>query len=464
MHGRAVVGGALRQPLHGGARGLQRIGGGREGRHLLQYVSLNVRAQYAIRGRNARDIAADFEAAVRDAHLAPGAQLPTVRELARRLRVSPTTVAAAYQRLRQRGVIAGRGRQGTRVTHRPPLPTLSPATAPAGLRNLADGNPDPRLLPPLPVPARQAAIRLYGEGVQLPELAAEAARQFRGDGIEGALAIVSGGLDGIERVLQAHLAPGDRVAVEDPGFTGVLDLVSALGLVAEPVRIDDDGPIPQDLSRALRDRVGALVVTPRAQNPTGAALSRARARELRAVLDRHPRVLVVEDDHAGPVAGTPAVSLCPHGDRWAVVRSVSKSLGPDLRLAVIAGDATTVARVEGRQRLGTGWVSHVLQRSVAALWSDRRVVERFASVAATYASRREALITSLAAYGIAAHGRTGFNVWIPVQEETAVVAGLAARGWAVRAGEPYRLKTAPAIRVTIATLEAAEAKRFAADL
>jgi len=350
------------------------------------------------------------------------------------------------------------------VTNRPPLPTLSPGAAPAGLRNLGDGNPDPRLLPPLPALARQAATRLYGEGVQLPELAAEATRQFAADGIEGALAVVSGGLDGIERVLQAHLSPGDRVAVEDPGFTGVLDLVSALGFVAEPVRIDDDGPMPQDLSRALRVGVSAFVVTPRAQNPTGAALGRARARELRAVLDRYPGVLVVEDDHAGPVSGTAAVSLCPRTHRWAVVRSVSKSLGPDLRLAVIAGDAATVARVEGRQRLGTGWVSHVLQRAVTALWSDRRVVERFATVAATYAARREALITSLAAHGIPAHGRTGLNVWIPVQEEAAVVAGLAARGWAVRAGEPYRLKTAPAIRVTIATLEPNEAKRFASHL
>jgi DNA-binding transcriptional MocR family regulator len=431
---------------------------------LLQYNQLNVPEQYRIHGRTARGIAEDVESAVCAAHFAPGAQLPTVRDLARRLRVSPTTVAAAYQRLRLRGVIAGRGRQGTRVAYRPPLPTTSPAAAPAGLRNLADGNPDPRLLPPLPVLPRRSATRLYGEGVQLPELAAEAARQFHADGIDGALAIVSGGLDGIERVLQARLAPGDRVAVEDPGFTGVLDLVSALGLVPEPVQIDDEGPVPADLARALREGVGALIITPRAQNPTGAALDRARARELRAILDRHPRVLVIEDDHAGPVAGVPAVSLCPRAESWAVVRSVSKSLGPDLRLAVIAGDPATVARVEGRQRLGMGWVSHLLQRSVAALWADRRIVERFATAAATYAKRRSALIASLAAHGIAAYGRTGLNVWIPVPEEAAAVAGLAERGWAVRAGEPYRRKTGPAIRVTIATLEREDAKRLAADL
>jgi DNA-binding transcriptional MocR family regulator len=401
---------------------------------------------------------------VRDGRFAPGAQLPTVRDLARRLRVSPTTVAAAYQRLRLRGVIAGRGRQGTRVAHRPPLPTASPAAAPAGLRNLADGNPDPRLLPPLPALDRHAAIRLYGEALQLPELADEAQRQFRADGIDGSLAIVSGGLDGIERVLAAHLAPGDRVAVEDPGFTGVLDLVSALGLVAAPVRVDDEGLVPDELARVLRDGVRAAIVTPRAQNPTGAALERRRAQELRAILDRHPRVLVVEDDHAGPVAGAPPRSLCPRAECWAVVRSVSKSLGPDLRLAAIAGDAATIARVEGRQRLGTGWVSHVLQRLVAALWADRRVTERFAIVAATYAARRSALVENLAAHGIAAHGKSGLNVWIPVHAEAAVVPALAERGWAVRAGEPYRHVSPAAIRVTTATLEPTESARFARDL
>jgi DNA-binding transcriptional MocR family regulator len=425
---------------------------------------LNVRVRYPIVRRTASGIAEDVETAVRDGRFAPGARLPTVRDLARRLRISPTTVAAAYQRLRLRGVIAGRGRQGTRVAHRPPLPTVSPAVAPAGLRNLADGNPDPRLMPPLPPLDRRAATRLYGEALQLPELADEAQRQFRADGIDGSLAIVSGGLDGIERVLAAHLAPGDRVAVEDPGFTGVLDLVSALGLVAVAVRVDDEGFVPDELARVLRDGVRAAIVTPRAQNPTGAALERGRAQELGAILDRHPRVLVVEDDHAGPVAGAPPLSLCPRAECWSVVRSVSKSLGPDLRLATIAGDAATIARVEGRQRLGTGWVSHLLQRLVAALWADRRVTDRFPAVAATYAARRAALVESLAAHGIAAHGKTGLNVWVPVHAEAAVVAALAERGWAVRAGEPYRHASPPAIRVTIATLEPTEARRFARDL
>jgi len=265
-------------------------------------------------------------------------------------------------------------------------------------------------------------------------------------------------------VLQAHLRPGDRVAVEDPGYLAVFDLVAALGLVAEPVAIDDAGPRPDDLARALRTRVDAFIMTPRAQNPTGAALDAPRARELRAVLARHPDVLVVEDDHAGPVSGVPAVSLCDDRARWAIVRSVSKSLGPDLRLAILAGDATTVARVEGRQSVGTGWVSHLLQDLVTALWSDAATEAVLERAAKTYAARRAALLRALSAQGIDAHGRSGLNVWVPVPEEAAVVTALAQAGWAVRAGERYRLRSGPAVRITIAALPPRDAERLAAAL
>src|SRR5205809_531347 len=84
--------------------------------------------------------------------------------------------------------------------------------------------------------------------------------------------IVSGAMDGLERVLREHLRAGDRVIVEDPCFTGILDLLNALSLVPVPVPVDDDGLEPAGLREALRGTAGALIVTPRAQNPTGAAL------------------------------------------------------------------------------------------------------------------------------------------------------------------------------------------------
>ena len=419
-----------------------------------------------MRGGNAREIAGSIEDGVRAGRLVPGAPLPTVRGLARALRVSPATVAAAYRTLAHRGVLVAHGRRGTRVGHRPPVFAPPPAPVPAHLRNLADGNPDPALLPKLRGTAHLTGpAHLYGQGPHLPDLLRHAAHDFVADGIPAdAVAVVSGAMDGIERVLQAHLRPGDRVLVEDPGYPAVFDLLGALGLVAEPVAVDESGLRPDDLTAALAQPVSALVLTPRAQNPTGAALDEPRARILRRLLGGRPEVLVIEDDHAAWIAGTPAVTLCAGRERWAVIRSVSKSLGPDLRVTLIAGDPTTIARVEGRQWLGPGWVSHILQRLVAGLLSKPQTAAQLASARAAYTERRAGLIDALAAHGIPAYGRSGLNVWIPVADEDRTLALLAEAGWALRGGERYRLKSPPAVRASIATLRPPEARRLAADL
>lgn len=424
--------------------------------------------QYRIRGRRASAIAASIEGAIRDGGLAAGRPLPPVRALAARLHVSPATVASAYQRLRARGLLATRRRAGTSVSLRPPLATRPAVPVPVHVRNLADGNPDPALLPALAPALARLRPRpwLYGERAALPELLALARLQFESEGIPAAsLAVVGGALDGVERVLEAHLRPGDRVAVEDPGYAGALDLLSALGLVAEPVSLDDQGPIPEQLERALARRVEAFLLTPRAQNPTGAALDARRAGELRAVLKAHPNVLVIEDDHAGPVAGVPAATVCDRERRrFAIVRSVSKSLGPDLRLAVLSGDSVTIARVEGRQLVGPGWVSHLLQSIVVDLWSDADTQQLLRIAAEAYGARRQALVAALARQGITARGRSGLNVWVPVPEEVAAVRLLLDAGFAVSAGERFRIKSPPAIRIGAATLTADEPAQVAAAL
>jgi DNA-binding transcriptional MocR family regulator len=332
---------------------------------------------------------------------------------------------------------------------------------------VTDGNPDPALLPDLAsfLPRLRAKTRLYGEETNRADLLALGRAQFKADAVPSEhLAIVAGALDGLERALQAHLRPGDKVAVEDPGYTGVLDLVAALGLVKEPVAVDDRGPSPEGLKRALREGAVCFIVTPRAQNPRGSALDPNRVRALRSVLEPYPDVLILEDDHAGPIAGAPALTLCHGRRRFAVVRSVAKSLGPDLRLAFLAGDETSVARIEGRQALGTGWVSHVLQELACAVLSDKGTPALLAAAARAYTERRRALVSALARRGIPSHGRSGLNCWIPVEEEVRTVTSLAAQGWAVRGTEAYRIKSPPAIRVTISRMNGDKSEAFAEDL
>lgn len=412
----------------------------------------------------AEGIARACEAAIREGHLAPGDRLPPVRGLAAALAVSPTTVAAAYRGLRRRGLIVGDGRRGTSVRGRPALRTPMAPTRIDDAIDLASGNPDPTWLAPLaPILARlDAPPHLYAEAHELPALREIAVRSFAADSIPSEhLVVVSGALDGIERVLSAQLRPGDRVGIEDPGFSNVIDLVAALGLEAVPIALDDRGITPAALAAALPG-IDALIVTPRAQNPTGAALDAERARALRRVLRAHPELLVIEDDHAGAVAGAPACTLWERGrTRWAVVRSTSKTHGPDLRLALLVGDRETLARVAGRQRIGFRWVSHLLQRIVVELETDPASRRRVREAARAYAARRRALLAALAAHGIEAHGASGLNVWIPVPEETALVQSLAQAGFAVSAGERFRLRSGPAIRVTIARMPLAQARPLA---
>jgi DNA-binding transcriptional MocR family regulator len=397
----------------------------------------------------------------------PGTAVPSVRALARELGISPSTVAAAYRDLRQRGVLVSHDRSRTVVAHGPPLAIRLAPDLPEGAVDLASGNPDPALLPDLgPALAEIGPVhRLYGEDATVDELLELARADLEADGIPtDHLAVVGGALDGIERVLEVHCRVGDRIAVEDPSYIGSLDLVRTLGLDPVPVSIDDEGPETGSVADALDQGVRAMLIVPRAQNPTGAALSAERAAALRTVLAGHPEVLVIEDDHASWVSGVPYHRVIDQRPRWAVVRSVAKSLGPDLRVAILAGDDETVLRVVGRQRLGTGWVSHLLQHLAASVWRRASTDGTLEDAAATYAIRRRALIDALATLDIVARGKSGMNVWVPVTEEVPVVQGLAASGWAVQAGEPYRIVAPPAIRITVSALPTERADALASDL
>jgi DNA-binding transcriptional MocR family regulator len=397
--------------------------------------------------------------------LQPGEALPAVRSLAAELGVSPTTVAAAFKDLRSRGLVVTRSRSGAQVSWRPPLgaPLLG-ASVSEGVRDLASGNPDPELLPDLtPVLRRiEPPRQLYGGDPADSQLLELASAELGRDGIPaGEMAVVSGALDGIERALAAQLRPGDVVAVEDPGFAGLFHLLRALGYALQPVAIDARGMTPAALAEALAQGAAAVALNPRGQNPTGASLDPERAAALREVLDRYPDAMLLEDDHLGPIAGAPRLTLTPGRNRWAAARSLAKSLGPDLRLAVLAGDPETIGRVRGRQAVGPGWVSHLLQRTAVTLWKDGKVARGLERATAAYSERREAFVSALAEHGIEVEAPTGLNVWIQVPDETSVVQTLQSQGWAVMPGAPFRLQANPAIRVTISSLKPAESPTLA---
>ncbi|OBI40237.1 GntR family transcriptional regulator [Mycobacterium kyorinense] len=418
--------------------------------------------RYTIRGSGAEAIATSVEEAISTGALSPGAELPPIRQLAAQLSVNANTVAAAYRLLRDRGAVETAGRRGTRVRERPATTprSLRGLAIPEGVRDLSTGNPDPALLPiahAQPLRQRRAPL-LYGEPAMSPELTEYVQVSLRDEGVPAEyVAVTAGALDGIERVLAAHLRPGDRVAVEDPGWANLLDLLAVMGFSVEPLRVDDDGPLVSDVADALRRGVRAVVVTTRAQNPTGAAISAQRAAELRRVIaDRADDLLLVEDDHCAGIAGAALHALAGSTRHWAFVRSASKAYGPDLRLAVLAGDRRTVERVHGRLRLGPGWVSYLLQDLAVSLWRDKAAIQLVHKAQDMYRRNRATLQSALAERGVDSHGESGLNVWIPVPDETVAITRLLAAGWATAPGTRFRIGSPPGIRITVSNLVAAE--------
>ena len=400
----------------------------------------------AVEDRSARGIAAAVSRLVTAGSLPAGARLPTVRDVARGLGVSPTTVSEAWQSLARAGAIQTRGRSGTFVAA-PVLPRqrwrysqLAGPTAPVS-RDLSTGVPDHDLLPDL-----TDALKRIGDGrltssyldaPVLPQL--EAVLRSRWPFPPQRLTVVDGALDALDRVIGAVVRFGDRVVVENPAFPPLLDLLQTVGATVVGVPMDEHGVLPDRLHGVLAGHPSvALFLQPRAHNPTGAGVSPARAGALAAVLAEFPGLVVVEDDHAGDIASAAPVSLGRFlPGRTVHVASFSKSHGPDLRLAAIGGPAAIVTPVADRRLLGPGWSSRLLQGVLLDLLTDPAAVAQVAAARDAYAVRREALLTRLRERGVTATAADGINLWMSVDDQQIAMVELAAHGIAVAPGAPF---------------------------
>ncbi|MBO2463676.1 aminotransferase class I/II-fold pyridoxal phosphate-dependent enzyme [Actinomadura violacea] len=418
----------------------------------------------------ARGIAASMTNLIRSGDLPAGTRLPTVRGLAAELGVSPGTVADAWSTLRRHRVVSAQRRRGTVVIGPPnvPHPARYERIGEFGNRlavDLAIAAPDPALLPPLDAAlaagARTARLNDYTRETITPALraAAEPGWPFP----PAAMLAVGGGYEGVQLVCQTVAVPGDRVAVEDPTGARLLDILEAQGAEVVPVACDDEGPEPGALAEALATGPAAFVYQPRAHTPRGHALTPARAAALAELL-APTNTLAIEDDGTGEVSSSPAVSVGAHlPERTVLVRSYSKSHGPDLRLAVIGGAAEPVERVRVLRSFGTGWTSRVLQDALAHLLTDPAAVAAVARARAAYTERREGLAAALAERGVRTGNRDGLMLWVPVADESAALVTLAAHGVAAVPGSRYQIVPADA-HVRIATGRLPDAPLSMAEL
>ena len=125
---------------------------------------------------------------------------------------------------------------------------------------------------------------------------------------------------------------------------------------------------------------------------------------------------------------------------------MSKAIGPDLRIAALFGDRETIDAVRGRQGVGPGWVSHLLQRVAAVVIAEHS--DTFERATATYRRRRDALVAELAEHGLPVRAPSGLNVWVPVPDPASAVAACLDSGYAIRSGDAFVLDDTRAVRVT----------------
>lgn len=396
--------------------------------------------------------------------LKPNDPLLSMRKLAAKVGVNRNTVASAYAKLVREGLIESRGR-GMRVANRPFIDTSTVPNSEShdDVVNLADGNPDPAFLPSLVSVSNSVLSQppvLYGCEPDYPELLDEFRNLSIEDGlpVDGVM-IMPGTTEGIGRVLTEYVGAGNEVIVEDPCYMKVLYLLRSMGITPVPVPMDAEGMSAEVLEGKIKRRTKAIILTPRAQNPTGISYSKARIEQIREVLSAYPELLVLEDEHLGPLSAEPYYSaVSPDRKHWGIFRSVAKYLGPDFRISGMLASEETTWRMKARRAATGHWVSFMLQRLSLAVWQDQKSRSLIAKARSAYKLRRDSFLAGLAEKGIHAIGDDGLFVWLPTDDSERIAGRLYRAGWSVRTGSDFCIEAKHGLRITTAYLSAKESE------
>lgn len=442
-----------------------------------------------------RVLADAFETAIHAGKLQFNEQLPTVRDLARQLNISGTTVAAAYRILAQKGLTGSKVGSGTRVAvgsqqavrSQPPRLENSTTSTPRislwrrrvqtnhistlltafpHAKNYASGTPNPALLP-LEVMKRAwllAASRLTPDDLQyagpapLPLLSHQLLLRLEADLVPASASDLVMGSSAqqlmtlaIQIVTSLAQNPRVLVAIEEPGYPTLFDSYERMGHRLVGIEVDAEGAVPASVENALSKGVELILFTPRAHNPTGASWSKSRFKELADVLAEHPNTIIVEDDQFAEAANSRAGSLLQDPrleDRVIYIRSFSKVIAPDLRLAVAVARPQLRALLMEGKFYTDGWSSSFSQKALAHAFADPELDNATALARRTYNSRRHLFVQALSAVSSAddftiAPASDGVNVWISLHNGISasdVAERAAATGMLLATGEPFFIR------------------------
>lgn len=411
-----------------------------------------------IGNRTAKGIAQETRSLIRMGALPIGTKLPAIRELAFVLGVSPATISEAWSDLRRQKIITGRGRNGTFVSGdsfvAKPERLASVGHYGRDVLDLSLASPDVALLPPLGLAlehgARAENLNSYERSRILPELEDAVRRTWPYD--PGAFLVTNGGYNAVYTLLHALVRPGSSVAIEDPTAMRLLDILEDLGVDILPVDCDAEGPAPASLAKAMAHKPAAFLFQPRLHSVTGRTVSETRRAALADVLEGSA-ALIIEDDGLGDVSSSAPLTLGTRfPDRVIHIHSYSKTLGPDLRLAVLSSSASIVEQIQSYRSFSSGWTSRLLQGAVAWLLRDQETEPLIRRARAIYGERRAALVDGLERNGIRIEPGNGLCVWVPVASESFALVTMAARGIAVHPGSKFSVGPMPYVRVSTACL------------
>jgi len=374
---------------------------------------------------------------VRLGGLRAGDRLPPTRDLARRLGINRGTVSAAYDELLDEGVLRSHVGRGTFVASEVPQGALrTPAVADGAIRwadHFAGAEPATRRRFPdtggarvipfhrnvpdetlFPSEAFRVALDsvLREEGGPLLGYApaegypgfAEFLRSYAAEtrGIEvdpGEVLVVNGSQQALDLICRTFLRPGDTVAVEEPTYTGALDLFRSFDVPVVAVPTDAQGILVDEAETLLaRERPRFLYVMPTYQNPTGRSWSPLRRKALVSLAARF-EVPVGEDDFDGELfyeEHPPAPLKSLPGSRGVIyIGTPSKTLFPGLRIGWILADAPVVDRLSRLKQVADLSGSQLLQAAFARFAAGEASVEHKLRVREVYRARRDHLLAAL---------------------------------------------------------------------
>jgi DNA-binding transcriptional MocR family regulator len=354
-----------------------------------------------------RDVAAGL--------LRDGERLPTHRDLAALLGVTPVTVTRAYRESARRGLIDSTVGRGTfvRLAHAP-FESHSRADGILDLsKNIVQGSDiidlDPRAIAALRPILREAEYQPT-EGMMRHRAAA--AVWMRRAGLETTperIVITPGAQQAILAVLAALCHPGDTILTEEWTYPRFGAIAALLHLDVQPVALDEQGIVPQSLDKACRrTKPKALYLIPNLQNPTGTVMPEKRRREIAAIARRHALPLIEDDVYGFLLASPPPPIASFAPDLVAFVTSTSKSITPSLRLGFVSLPESLVERVTSALGAMTAFTSsaaaEIFTQLLESGMADRVVDAKRLLVAANRAAAKRAFGTiALDAHAMSPH-------------------------------------------------------------